>query len=58
MGNMHIGAIDLDEDYVLEILQAMPAGLTRQQFHAKTRPDHNQGYMDEVAEAERRYFDV
>jgi hypothetical protein len=45
-----------DESYVLEILQAMPAGLSQEQFIERTTPDRRAGWTVEVAVAFKRYF--
>jgi hypothetical protein len=46
----------IDENYVQEILEEIPAGITREQFRKYCQPDINGGYRAEVDEAERRYF--
>jgi hypothetical protein len=49
---------DVDEEYVLDILDAMPPKLTREQFRQRCQVDVNAGYGLEVHEAERRYFET
>jgi hypothetical protein len=45
-----------DEDYVQELLAALPKGLTRGQFYDRCTLDIKGGYINEVQEAYWRYF--
>jgi hypothetical protein len=45
-----------DENYIREILAALPAGLSRRQFYERCRPDIDGGYIAEVQAAYWRYF--
>lgn len=50
-------ADEFDEEYVREILAAVPKGLrSREEFRAECQLDINGGWHAEVAEAMRRYF--
>jgi hypothetical protein len=50
---------DIDLEYVTEILDAAARRppMTREQFSLFTQLDVNAGWLAEVQEAERRYFD-
>jgi hypothetical protein len=47
---------DFDEDYVREILEDIPLGLTAAQFDGRMQIHRNACYYGEVDEARRRYF--
>lgn len=48
---------EFDEEYVRDILKAMPKGLkSREEFRAECQLDINAGWYAEVDEAMRRYF--
>lgn len=45
----------IDQDYVRDILAALPRGLEQCEFNDRTRLDRNAGWGPEVDEAWRRY---
>lgn len=53
---LQIATAKLDEQYVQQILDTTPKGLTQWSFYLSTVDDRNAGYGVEVDEAERRYF--